>query len=171
MIIRRESGDDKAAVHAVHTAAFATAPHASGAEADLVDALRETGDWVPRLSLVAESDGRPVGHVACSHGRLAGERVLGLGPIGVRPSLQGRGVGSALMHAVIGAADAMDEPAIIVLGEPRYYGRFGFVPAEAHGVVPPDPRWGPHFQIRVLAAWREGLRGRFDYSPPFTRFG
>lgn len=170
-LIRRETDLDRAAVHAVHEAAFATAPHASGREADLVDALREGEDWVPSLSLVAEVEGRVAGHVVSSYGRLEGERVLGLGPIGVEPSLQGRAIGSALMHAAIGAADARDEPAIMLLGDPKYYGRFGFVPAADHGVTAPDPSWGPYFQIRVLASWRPELRGRYAYSPAFDEFG
>lgn len=170
-LIRRETERDRAAVHAVHEAAFAAAPYASGREADLVDALRAGEDWAPRLSLVAEVGGKVAGHVVCSYGRLAGERVLGLGPIGVEPSVQGAGVGSALMHAVVGAADARDEPGIVLLGDPRFYGRFGFVPAREHGVTPQDERWEPHFQVRPLAAWHAGLRGRFDYAPAFAEFG
>ncbi|WP_211234784.1 GNAT family N-acetyltransferase [Glycomyces arizonensis] len=170
-LIRRETESDRAAVHAVQDAAFATAQHASGHEADLVDALRGGEDWVPRLSLVAEVDGKIAGHVVCTHGRLAGERVLGLGPIGVEPALHGKGIGAALMHAVIGAADAVDEPGIVLLGDPKFYGRFGFVLAEELGVVPSDPNWAPYFQVRALANWGEELRGRFDFPPAFDEFG
>lgn len=170
-MIRRETSDDLAAVHAVEEAAFAAAPHASGHEADLVDALRGGEDWVPQLSLVAEVDGTIAGHVVCTYGRIAGERVLGLGPIGVEPALHGKRIGSALMHAVIAAADARDEPAIVLLGDPAYYGRFGFVPAERHGIVPVGPNWGSYFQVRTLANWREELRGRFTYPKAFEEFG
>ena len=169
-LIRRETESDRAAIFAVQDAAFATAAHASGREAELVEALRAGEDWVPQLSLVAEVDGKVAGHVVCSYGRLASERVLGLGPIGVEPSLHGKGLGSALMHAVIAAADARDEPAIILLGDPGYYGRFGFVPAGRHGIVPQDPDWTPAFQVRTLANWREELRGRYEYAPAFAEF-
>lgn len=170
-LIRREAAADREAVHAVHEAAFATAPHASGHEADLVDALRGTADWIGPLSLVAEVDGEVAGHVVCSYGRLAGEPVPGLGPIGVAPALHGKGLGSALMHAVIAAADARDEPAILLLGDPAYYGRFGFEPAEAHGVTPPDPAWTSAFQIRTLATWSPDRKGPYAYAPAFTEFG
>lgn len=170
-LIRRENDRDRPAVHAVHEAAFAAVPHASGREADLVDALRSGEDWVPQLSLVAEVGGAVVGHVVCSYGRLAGERVLGLGPIGVEPSLQGRAIGSALMHAVIGAAEGREEPGIVLLGDPRFYERFGFVLAAELGVTPSVPQWATNFQVRPLTAWHEGLRGGFSYAPAFSEFG
>ncbi|GAA1689922.1 N-acetyltransferase [Glycomyces endophyticus] len=170
-LIRRETDGDRDAVHALHAAAFATAPHASGGEADLVDALRGTRAWEPRYSLVAEIDGTLAGHVVSSYGTVGGTRVLGLGPIGVDPARQRRGVGSALMHAALAAADARDEPAVVLLGDPAYYGRFGFVPAADHGVAPEHPEWGPYFQIRTLAAWGSGLGGTFAYAPAFAEFG
>lgn len=155
-LIRREIPADHGQVRALQEAAFAAVAHASGHEAELVDALRDGEDWAPRLSFVAETEGKPVGHVICSYGRLAGKPVIGLGPIGVDPAFQGRGIGSALMHAVIGAAEATGEPAIVLLGDPEFYGRFGFVPAERHGVIAPDPAWGQYFQV---AHWRRGTTG------------
>jgi putative acetyltransferase len=71
------------------------------------------------------------------------------------------------MHAAIAAADAMDEPMIILLGDPGYYGRFGFEPAVPLGVEPQDPGWASAFQVRRLANWRDDLRGRYTYSPGF----
>jgi putative acetyltransferase len=170
-VIRREIEGDAPLLHAIHDAAFAVAAHASGHEADLVDALRAGDDWAPEHSLVAEADGKPIGHVVSTYGRLAGERVLGLGPIGVDPAQHGKGIGSALMHAAIAAADARDEPAIVLLGSPEFYSRFGFGPASEHGVEAPDPNWGAYFQIRRLTAWREDLRGTYAYSPAFAQFG
>ncbi|MQM24107.1 GNAT family N-acetyltransferase [Glycomyces albidus] len=170
-LIRRETDGDREAVHALQEAAFAAAVHASGHEADLVDALRGTDRWAPQYSLVAEIDGKVAGHVVSSYGRLNGEPVLGLGPIGVDPARHGQGIGSDLMHAAIAAADARDEPAILLLGDPGFYGRFGFVPAADHGVESEHPEWGYYFQIRTLAAWRPDLRGVYSYAPAFDRFG
>ena len=92
---------------------------------------------------------------------------MGLGPLGVRPADQGRGTGQALVHAVVAAADALDLPLAVLLGSPRYYARFGFVPASALGVEPPDPAWGEHFQARPLGTYR-GERGAFAYAAPFA---
>jgi putative acetyltransferase len=72
------------------------------------------------------------------------------------------------MHAVLGAADALDEPLVGLLGDPAYYGRFGFVPAQSIGVAAPDSSWGDSFQVRTLARY-EGQTGRFRYAEPFTR--
>ena len=168
MLIRREDPSDVGAVRRVHLAAFE-----GPAEAALVDALREGGHIVPALSLVAVTpDDDVVGHVVCSRGSIAERPSLGLGPIGVLPDHQGAGIGSALIHAVIGAADALDEPCIALLGNPAFYGRFGFVASTRHGIDPPDPAWGDYFQVRTLSAWGGSARngsigGTFAYAAPF----
>lgn len=76
-------------------------------------------------------------------------------------------MGSALVHTVLGAADALDEPLVALLGHRGYYPRFGFRPAADLGIDAPDPTWGDHFQARALTAHDPSLRGRFAYAPPF----
>lgn len=163
MLIRREVPADIDGIDEVHRRAFD-----GPAEAGLVHALRADAGWVPALSLVAEdAGGRVAGHVVCTEGSLAGVAAVGLGPIGVLPSSQRAGVGQALMHAVIAAADALDYPLVALLGHLDYYPRFGFVPASTLGVVAPNAEWGDYFQARPLAAWHAGLRGSFRYAAPF----
>jgi putative acetyltransferase len=163
MLIRREHPDDVTAIHEVHAAAFTTE-----LEANLVRALRASDAWLPRLSLVAEDDGVIVGHVVCTRAQLAGTPALGLGPLGVLPAQQKSGVGSALMHAVLAAADALDEPVVVLLGHTEYYPRFGFEPASRFGIEPPDPAWGEHFQARPLSTYDSTVRGPFVYAQPFN---
>jgi putative acetyltransferase len=125
---------------------------------------------VPQLSLVAVAGGAIVGHVLCTRAVVDDEHaVVGLAPIGVRPSLQGRGIGHALMYAVLGAADALGFPLVGLVGAPEYYGRFGFEPATRLGIEPPDPTWAEHFQVRTLAAFPPGIRGVFRYAAPFNQ--
>lgn len=175
MLVRRELPGDAVAVAAVHAEAFAPMyPDATPVEPGLVDALRASEAWLPPLALVAEIDGAVVGHVCvtratlCSRGEGPDELpALGLGPLGVREAHKRRGVGSALMHAVLGAADALDEGVVVLLGHPDYYPRFGFRPAADLGIEPEVPEWAPHFQARPLTAYRPRLRGTFRYAAPF----
>lgn len=165
LLLRRETAGDRAAIVAVHAAAFASEPGVEPPEAQLVDALRDAGDLIPGLSIVATLHGHAIGHVACSRAQIDGRPALGLAPLGVVPAQQNRGVGQALMHAVLAAADALDQPVVALLGDPGYYARFGFVPAREAGIRPPDSRWGDHFQVRLLTAWDSSIRGAFRYAP------
>lgn len=170
MLIRRELADDAGAVRDVVAAAFARAAEQIPVEVTLLDELRADDGWLPALSLVAvdPADGQVIGHVVGTRGSVGAGPALGLGPLAVRPDRQRRGVGQALMHAVLGAADALDEPLVALLGEPGYYRRFGFRPAARYGIAAPDPRWGDYFQIRPLSAYCP-VAGTFTYAEPFTR--
>jgi putative acetyltransferase len=173
ILIRREAGGDVGVIRAVTAAAFARAGRPPGEvppEATLVDELRASPAFMPELSLVAvTSGGEVIGHVLCTRGHVDAAPALALGPLTVRPDSQRRGVGSALMHAVLGAADALGEPLIALLGAPAYYGRFGFRPSADYRITPPRPEWRAHFQVRTLTGWQPHLRGTFTYPEPFDR--
>jgi putative acetyltransferase len=170
MLIRRESAGDVDAIYAVTAAAFARPGEDVPAEAPLVGELRAGPAWIPELSLVAlDSGGDVIGHVVGSRGTVESAPVLALGPLSVRPDWQRRGVGHALMHAVLGAADALGEPLVALLGSTKYYPRFGFQLASDYGITPAHPGWEPHFQVRTLTAYDPAVRGRFAYPEPFDR--
>ncbi|MEU3983759.1 N-acetyltransferase [Streptomyces sp. NPDC026672] len=170
MLIRRETPADVSAVHAVTAAAFAKPRTPVPAEATLLDELRACDAWLPELSLVALGDeGQVVGHVLCTRGHVGTAPVLGLGPLSVHPDHQRRGVGLALVHTVLGAADALGEPLVALLGSPAYYGRYGFRTSTEYGITAPDPSWGQYFQVRTLTAHTPSLRGVFTYAEPFER--
>lgn len=138
--IRPETPEDAAAIGAITTDAFAGAAHASGTEAAIVDALRVAGALT--LSLVAEEDGAVVGHVAFSPVRVDGRDVawFALGPVAVRPDRQGRGIGAALVREGIARMREAGARGIVLVGEPAYYGRFGFSASTGLAMpgVPPD---------------------------------
>jgi putative acetyltransferase len=172
VLIRRETERDIDAIRAITTAAFAAGrpPGQTVAEAGLIDELRAGPAWLPALSLVAVTPaGDVIGHVLGTRGHVGQDPVLALGPLAVRPDHQRRGVGSALMHAVLGAADALGEPLAALLGDPAYYRRFGFELSTVYQITPPKPHWQPHFQVRVLTGYDPRLRGTFAYPEPFDR--
>jgi putative acetyltransferase len=176
VFIRREQATDVAPIRDVVAAAFREVAHsappvdATGdpGEVALVAWLRADPAWIPGLSLVAVEGEQVVGHVVCSRGFVDDQPALGLGPVSVLPHHQGAGVGSALMHAVLGAAEAQDETLVALLGDPAYYTRFGFVPASALSIAAPEPAWDDYFQARPLTAY-DGRGGTFRYAAPFGR--
>ncbi|TFV89644.1 N-acetyltransferase [Blastococcus sp. CT_GayMR16] len=169
MAIRRERPADHDAVRALHQAAFALPSGGAVVQARLLDELREDAGFLPHLSLVAVDGDRIAGHVIATRGWLEpfGTAVLGLGPLGVEPDLQRRGVGTALVHAVLAVAEACDERLVALLGDPGYYRRFDFRRSTDLGVAAPDPAWGEHFQARLLTGRPVG--GAFRYAQPFDR--
>ncbi|NJQ05760.1 GNAT family N-acetyltransferase [Streptomyces lonarensis] len=170
MLIRREIPSDIPSVQHVTTAAFTSPENPEPVETTLLARLRDDRGWIPELSLVAVTDGGQVsGHVVCTRGTVDGAPAVGLGPLSVHPAHQRRGIGQALVHAVLGAAEARGEPLVALLGSPRYYGRFGFRAATEYRIDPPEPAWGDYFQVRPLAAWTPRLRGGFRYAAPFDR--
>ncbi len=172
--IRLETPGDLPGVRHVNLRAF-TGPE----EADIVDAIREAA---PEgfLSLVAVGgpdtphDGIVVGHLLlspCDVEDKAGRRlgtVTAIGPVAVLPEVQGRGVGSALMTSAISVAVARTIPALVLLGYPDYYGRFGFASARDAGLQPPADAWpDAAWMARRLPAWTDDLRGTVRYPAEF----
>ena len=167
--VRDEGPADYKAVNALHEAAFGQRP-----EADLVALLR--ADAAPALSLVAEVVGCVVGHVFVSPANLAtspgSPRVAGVGPLGVAPSHQHRGVGSALMHAVLSRAPSIGWQALFLLGNPVYYARFGFELAAPRGLRYRSEVFDPAFQVLTLdPGCLDDLSGAFLYHPAFDAVG
>jgi putative acetyltransferase len=137
--IRDERASDAAVIRAVVESAFETAPHSSGTEPSIIDALRAAGAL--SVSLVAVEEGDIVGHVAFSPVTIDGgaQGWFGLGPVAVRPDRQQRGIGDMLIRRGLERLMHTGANGCVVLGEPGYYGRFGFEsdPALGYGNVPP----------------------------------
>lgn len=161
MQIRPEQPGDVDAIRALITASFAGARYRSGTEAAIVDALRAAG--VLAASLVAEDAGEIVGHIAFSPVEIdaAAGDWYGLAPVAVAPDRQRRGVGQALIRMGLEQLRARGASGCVVLGEPAYYGRFGFEsdPALRYGDVP-----AAYFQRLVFKGAAPSGQVRFQAS-------
>ncbi|WEK57040.1 MAG: N-acetyltransferase [Candidatus Brevundimonas phytovorans] len=161
MILRPETETDRAAIQALTAAAFDGHPHSDGSEPRIIEALRDAGALT--LSLVAEVDGQVVGHAAFSPVEWPGQGDwFGLGPVSVAPDSQNQGIGRQLIEAGLDDLRRRGARGCVVMGEPAYYGRFGFVqdPRLTYPGPPPD-----YFMALAFGAI-EGS-GEVRYHPAF----
>ena len=165
MLIRGEKERDQETVRAVNLSAFETP-----SEADLVDALRQQVE--PIISLVAEENGEIVGHIMLSPVSLSGHpslKVMGLAPMAVIPTHQNKGIGSALVQAGLDRCRQLDFVAVVVLGHPEYYPRFGFLPASKFGI---DSEYGVPEEVFMAMELKpealSGKTGKVRYHPAFS---
>jgi len=126
MIIRPETSQDVNAIEQVTIAAFDGRPYGDGTEHLIINRLRDMGAM--SLSLVAEMDGKVVGHVAFSVVTINGEDIgwYGLGPVSVVPELQKQGIGSQLIKEGLSLIKEKGAKGCVLEGSPVYYQRFGF---------------------------------------------
>lgn len=126
MIIRKETNADIDAIAHVTIAAFKTLPISNHTEQYIINALRTAG--VLTISLVAEIDGRIVGHIALSPVTISNGATdwYGLGPISVLPGHQKQGIGKTLVNEGLSLLKEMGGQGCALVGDPNYYKRFGF---------------------------------------------
>jgi putative acetyltransferase len=161
MHLRPEAPADHAAVHEINVAAFG-----GEAEARFVHRLRQQAR--PLVSLVAEEGGTLVGHIMFSpvtlH-RFTG-LMMGLAPMAVAPARQRRGIGSALVRAGLGRCREIGAAAVVVLGHPDFYPRFGFLPAGRFGLTSGyDVPAEAFMAIELAPHGLRGAAGTVSYHP------
>lgn len=161
--IRPETAADVDAIDRITRAAFQHHPHSDQTEHLIIARLRAAG--VLTLSLVAEQNGQMIGHAAFSPVTFPGTSAgwYGLGPIAVAPHSQGQGAGAALVQHGLELLRARGAAGCVVLGEPAYYGRFGFS-HRADCVFAGAP--APYFQ--VLAFGNSKASGEVAYHAAFA---
>lgn len=167
MKIRAERPADHECIEAVVAAAFET-----DLEARLVEELRASAS--PLISLVAEDDAGILGHILFSPVTLSGHpalHLMGLAPMAVLPEAQHTGIGSALVHAGLSECRQLGCGAVVVLGHPDYYPRFGFHPAARCGIsceydVPEEA----FMLLELKPGCLSGVTGKISYHPAFSMF-
>ena len=162
--VRLEQPGDEPGIREVNEEAFG-----EPLEARLVDALRGTPDY---LSLVATIADRVVGHILFTPiviEPLVDRRIAGLAPMAVRPGHQRSGIGSQLIRAGLEECRRSGYSAVVVLGHPEYYPRFGFVPAHTFGLSCEFPSPPEAFMALELAdSSLSGLSGLVRYRSEFS---
>jgi predicted N-acetyltransferase YhbS len=153
--------DDRRDILGVVRDAFTGPDHDGGEEVDIVAATWDRSASV--VDEVAVVEGVIAGHVLAGLGDLGGRAIPGIAPLCVSPKAQGNGIGTALMQEALRQADAQGWPLVVVLGNPSYYGRFGFEPAGPLGILygPGGPD-SPYFQVRRLSSF-EPVQGEYRY--------
>jgi len=166
MRTRSETDADMELVYAVNVAAFPTS-----AEAELVNRLRESTDSF--ISLVAEEESRIVGHILFSPVILGSEhhlKLMGLAPMAVCPENQKQAIGSALVEAGLKQCERAGIGAVVVLGHPEYYPRFGFIPASQFEIrseydVPDEV----FMATEIRRGYLDNVHGTIRYHPAFAK--
>jgi putative acetyltransferase len=157
LTIRCEQPADHAAIRELITAAFQRAD-----EAVLVDHLRSNGECI--IALVAVDRGEIVGHVLFSK-MAAPFRALGLGPVSVKRDRQRLGIGSELIREGLNRAKQAGWQGVFVVGDSKYYTRFGFDPAAASSF---KSRWsGPHLMALPLGVELPVSQGTVEYATAY----
>ncbi len=167
VIVRAETAKDFDSVFRVNRLAFGR-----DNEARLVEAVRKTEFFIPELSLVAVIDEEVAGHILISmiavetkEGKVP---VLGLAPIAVLPEFQRRGIGSELVRHGIKESSRLGHRAIVLVGHPEYYPRFGFEPARAKGLETAYPVPDEAFMVLELYSGAlDGIAGTILHPPAF----
>ncbi|MFF4891738.1 GNAT family N-acetyltransferase [Micromonospora chersina] len=152
--LRPEHPADEAPVARVLAAAFARPEVTTPPEVGLVEDLRRSDAWIPELAMVAEYGGEVVGYALLTRVQVRTDGgawpALALGPVAVAPHRQRIGHGAAVVQAALDAATELGERLVVVLGDPAYYRRFGFGPADRLGLTSPWSGLGEPWQALVL---------------------
>lgn len=166
--VRSEEPSDYQKIYEINKIAFG-----GEVEARLVNNLRKTKGFIPQLSLVAEKDGKVVGHILFSiiHINTGADNipVLALAPMAVLPEYQKQGIGSLLIKEGLIKCKELGHKIVVLVGHPNYYPRFGFTPANERGLKLPFEAPEESFMVyEIIPNSLAGITGTIEYPPEFA---
>ena len=166
MKIRQETPHDFKSIYNINHLAFE-----QEGESQLIEKIRKGDTFIPELSLVAEQDGKIIGHILFSKINIIGEQTypsLALAPMSVHPDFQNKGIGSELVTIGLQIAKKLNFEHVIVLGHKDYYPKFGFQKASTWNIRCPFEVPDDHFMAIELVEGRlEDKGGLVEYPPVF----
>ncbi|WP_238403204.1 GNAT family N-acetyltransferase [Paenibacillus mesophilus] len=171
LVIRVETESDYNQVFRLNVEAFGNRED----EARLVERIRSSETFIPELSVVAVQDGAIVGHILLSEAEVADgnvrRKVIALAPIAVKPSMQKRGIGGALIREGLRRSQKLGYPLVLLIGHPSYYPKFGFRPARSFGLE--LKQFEVQDEVFMAAELEPGALGRIkgDLRYPSAFFG
>ncbi len=167
MLIRPAEPKDYDEIYSLVQKAFASAEHSDGAEQDSVNALRAGSSYIPELSLVAEKDGRLIGHIMFTKARVGTQTLLALAPLAVLPDCQKQGVGQALIAQGHKIAQELGYAYSVVLGSETYYPKSGYQPAKKFNIKAPFETPQENFMACKLQNNAPAISGIMQYAAEF----
>jgi predicted N-acetyltransferase YhbS len=166
--IRSETKKDFPKITQVNNSAFGQEN-----EGRLIERLRQTENYIPELSLVAELDDEIVGHILfypiTIHSDTSKFQSISLGPMAVTPVLQRKGIGSRLVNEGLEAAKKLGHRSVIVVGHPEYYPKFGFKRASQWNIkVPFEVPDEAFLAVELVESEFKGKSGTVEYPEEFN---
>ena len=171
MHIRTEREEDYSQIYEVVKKAFEKAEHSDGNEQDLVEKLRKNKAYINSLSLVCEDNDKIVGYVMFTKNKIGKVTGLTLAPLAILPKYQHRRLGTLLVKYGLKIAKELGYEYVVVLGNPKYYNRFGFVTSKEFGIKSPFDVPSKNFMALNLIDNddRENLNAVVEYPKPFLK--
>lgn len=173
IIIRKELENDHTEVKEMIKKSFETAEHTDNNEHNLVEKLRKSDNFIEELSLVAEKDGKIIGHVMSTRLDIVSNNKsyisLALAPLSVHPDFQRMGVGTLLIKETFNVAKELEYGSIFVLGSDTYYPKFGFEKSTNFGISAPFDVPSEYFMaIELNEDALKNVSGNLVYAKEFS---
>ena len=171
MHIRAKREEDYSQIYEVVKKAFEKAEHSDGNEQDLVEKLRKNKAYINSLSLVCEDNDKIVGYVMFTKNKIGKVTGLTLAPLAILPKYQHKRLGTLLVKSGLKIAKELGYEYVVVLGNPKYYNRFGFVTSKEFGIKSPFDVPSKNFMALNLIDNddREDLNAVVEYPKPFLK--
>ena len=173
MIIRQENITDHIKVFNLIESAFKNAEFTDNTEQFLVERLRKSDAFIPELSMIAEIDGKIVGHILLTKLKIKNQSnefdSLALAPVSVKPEFQGKGIGGKLIVESHKKAKELGYKSIVLLGHEKYYPRFGYEQADKYRIeLPFEVPKENCMVIELVEGGLNGVNGMVEYPKEFN---